>query len=301
MKISRRRPGTSAWQDLRIGVATASNFEKILTPAKLAFSSQAEKYAMQLLAEEHLGMKLDDAVSSSSMTRGDVLEKKALGLYRLQHDDVELRRIGFVTRDDGRVGCSPDHFVNDDGMLEIKSPEPVQHVAYLIDSKGIGYVLQVQGGLWLCEKDYCDTMSYHPDMPPALVRQGVTRRRSPRSPQPSIASSRSRKISRLGCTSSGCSPATWPRRPPSSDERLMRILVDARYARYLKAELVLLVAKIGRDKAYREEEDEIAASPTCPTEMLDDTATGDVLIVIDEPDPADARVFALPEPLKAAS
>lgn len=172
MKIYDVIQGTSAWQDLRVGVATASNFEKILTPAKLAFSSQADAYAMQLLAEEHLGMKLDKAVGSSSMDRGDVLEKKALGLYRLQHDDVELRRIGFVTRDDGKVGCSPDHFVDDEGMLEIKCPEPTQHVAYLIDSTGIGYVLQVQGGLWLCEKDYCDTMSYHPDMPPALVRKG---------------------------------------------------------------------------------------------------------------------------------
>lgn len=172
MKIYDVIQGTSAWQDLRVGVATASNFERILTPAKLAFSSQAEGYALQLLAEEHLGMKLDKALGSASVSRGDVLEKKALGLYRLQHDDAELRRIGFVTRDDGKVGCSPDHFVDANGMLEIKCPEPVQHVEYLVDSKGIGYNLQVQGGLWLCEKDYCDTMSYHPDMPPALVRQG---------------------------------------------------------------------------------------------------------------------------------
>jgi hypothetical protein len=29
----------------------------------------------------------------------------------------------------------------------------------------------VQGQLWLCEREWSDTLSYHPDFPPALVRQ----------------------------------------------------------------------------------------------------------------------------------
>lgn len=81
----------------------------------------------------------------------------------------------------------------------------------------------------------------------------------------------------------------------------MRILVDARYARYLKAELVLLVAKIGRDKAYREVNDEISRFASVPAELLDENAIGDVLIVIDEPSPAGADVIPLPERLKVAS
>lgn len=163
--------GTSAWAELRIGIPTASAFDEILTPAKLEFSKSADKYAARLIAEEHLGLALDDALSSTSIVRGQIFEKRALGLYGLKHDDAELTPVGFVMRDDRRVGCSPDHFVGANGLLEIKVPEPARHVAYLLDKEGIGYRLQVQGQLWLCEREWCDTLSYHPDMPTALVRQ----------------------------------------------------------------------------------------------------------------------------------
>jgi hypothetical protein len=50
---------------------------------------------MRLIAEEHLGYKLDKGVASTSITRGEVLEKKALGFYRLQsEDDACSRRSG---------------------------------------------------------------------------------------------------------------------------------------------------------------------------------------------------------------
>lgn len=163
--------GTSAWADLRIGIPTASAFDAILTPTKLELSKSADKYACRLIAEEHLRLPLDSALGSTSVVRGQVFEKKALGLYELKRDEAELTPIGFVMRDDRRVGCSPDHFVGKNGLLEIKVPEPETHIAYLLDEQGIGYRLQVQGQIWLCEREWCDTLSYHPDMPPALVRQ----------------------------------------------------------------------------------------------------------------------------------
>jgi hypothetical protein len=48
-------------------------------------------------------------------------------------------------REDGRVGCSPDGFIGDDGILEIKCPKPENHIGYLLDVEGIGYRCQVQG------------------------------------------------------------------------------------------------------------------------------------------------------------
>lgn len=163
--------GTSAWADLRLGIPTASAFDEILTPSKLELSKSADKYATRLIAEEYLRLPLDGALSSTSVVRGQVFEKKALSLYELLRDDAELAPVGFVMRDDRRVGCSPDHFVGTNGLLEIKVPEPATHVAYLLDEQGIGYRLQVQGQIWICEREWCDTLSYHPDMPPALVRQ----------------------------------------------------------------------------------------------------------------------------------
>ncbi len=162
--------GTSEWTALRIGIPTASAFDSILTEKKLELSAKATAYAHKLIAEEHLGMKLDDALAGTSIVRGQVFEKKAVDFYELRQE-VDTTPIGFVMRDDRRVGCSPDRFVGTDGLLEIKVPEPHTHIGYLLDEKGIGYRLQVQGQLWLCEREWSDTLSFHPDFPPALVRQ----------------------------------------------------------------------------------------------------------------------------------
>jgi hypothetical protein len=61
--------------------------------------------------------------------------------------------------------------VGTDGLLEIKVPKPKNHIGYLLDEQGIGYRAQVQGQLWIAERAWVDTISYHPDMPIALVRQ----------------------------------------------------------------------------------------------------------------------------------
>jgi hypothetical protein len=162
--------GTTEWAMLRVGIATASNFDKIITPKTLKPSSQADGYAHRLIAEQALGYPLDNA-TSGFMERGKDMEKRALAYYGMQRDTDELKPIGFVSRDDRRVGCSPDHFVDGDGLLEIKVPAAHTHIAYLLDEKGIDYKCQVQGQLWFCERDWCDTLSWHPEMPAALVRQ----------------------------------------------------------------------------------------------------------------------------------
>lgn len=162
-------PGSAEWVTARLGVPTASCFERILTPVKLEFSKGAEKYALELLAEQALGVPLDDA-SSGMMLRGSVMEREAVSYYDLLHD-VDSIAAGFCLRDDRAAGCSPDRFVGDAGLLEIKCPAADTHLAYLLDADGIGYRLQVQGQLWVCGREWNDTLSYHPTLPKALVRQ----------------------------------------------------------------------------------------------------------------------------------
>src|SRR5262249_28007687 len=45
-------------------------------------------------------------------------------------------------------------------------------VGYLLDADAIGYRAQVQGQLWIAEREWVDTLSYNPEMPNALVRVG---------------------------------------------------------------------------------------------------------------------------------
>lgn len=161
--------GTTEWAMLRLGIPTASAFDKIITPKTLKPSSSAEDYAHRLIAEQILGIPLDDA-TSGAMQRGNILERKAVEFYELTRE-VDSTPIGFILRDDKRVGCSPDRLVGSDGLLEIKTPLAHTHVGYLLDEQGIGYRLQVQGQLWISEREWSDTLSYNPEMPTALVRQ----------------------------------------------------------------------------------------------------------------------------------
>jgi hypothetical protein len=82
-----------------------------------------------------------------------------------------VEQVGFCTLDDGTFGCSPDSLVGDDGMLEIKCPSPAVHVGYLLGDKlPTTYRAQVQSQLFVTGRAWCDFLSYHPDLPPLLVR-----------------------------------------------------------------------------------------------------------------------------------
>lgn len=160
--------GSPEWQMARLGLPTASKFSEIITPKTMKPSASAEKYAWALIAEQLLGVPTEGG-SSGFTQRGNIVEEKARAFYELKKD-VDVKQVGFVLRADGRVGGSPDGFVGDDGIIEIKCPKPENHIGYLLDSEGIGYRAQVQGLLWLTGRKWVDTISYHPDMPAAIVR-----------------------------------------------------------------------------------------------------------------------------------
>src|SRR5687767_15307495 len=106
--------GSPEWQEGRVGIPTCSGYEKILTPAKLQPSTQAVPYRNQLLAEWLLGHHIEFNESNGYMDRGSRMEDEARAFYELQYD-VECQRVGFVLREDGRTGGSPDSLVLDDG------------------------------------------------------------------------------------------------------------------------------------------------------------------------------------------
>jgi len=170
MKLYPVEQGSPAWVLAKVGVPSSSSFDKILTPKTLKYSESAAKYAWTLIAEQLLNAPLDDSLASGFIARGKSMEAEALGWYELT-ENVDTVPGGFCVRDDRKAGASPDFFVGNDGVGEIKCPSAEIHIGYLLDDKGIGYRTQVQGQLWVCEREFCDTLSYHPAMPKALVRQ----------------------------------------------------------------------------------------------------------------------------------
>jgi hypothetical protein len=170
MKVHDCQQGTTEWLYLRAGIPTASEFENILT-RKGSKSESRERYKLTLLAERLMEHPCQEFVSNW-MQRGKDEEARAAAFYEFQRE-AKIVRVGFITDDDETRGCSPDGLVGADGLVEIKSPSEWVHVGYLMRSGKAydKYMVQVQGQLLICEdRQWVDVMSYHPEMPEALIR-----------------------------------------------------------------------------------------------------------------------------------
>lgn len=162
--------GSDAWMDLHLSVPTASRFGRLITPKTRKISSQVHSVACELAAEWMVGGTVDP-VMTQFMQRGLKLEKQALAWYAFDRD-VEVQPVGFVTLDDGSAGCSPDGLIGHDGGVEIKCPSPVAQVEHLTDTEEFTnqYRAQVQGGMWICDRQWWDLVSWHPSIPAVIVR-----------------------------------------------------------------------------------------------------------------------------------
>jgi hypothetical protein len=163
--------GTAAWFALRLGKPTASCFDQIVTPVRCDLSKSAYKYALKLCAERLLNVPMDSIEQSEWMMRGQELEPDAVRQYEFA-EDVTTHKVGFITDDEGTMGCSPDRIVLADRRigLEVKCPSPEVHLSYLLNGVAAEYKPQVQGQLLIAEFDFVDFYSYEPRMPAVKIR-----------------------------------------------------------------------------------------------------------------------------------
>lgn len=167
MRIIDCEQGSPEWFAARLGKPTASEFDKIITAGGKA-STQADGLMHKLLAELITG-KPAVFTESDWMKRGKEFEAEARDFLAFQ-TDTEIRQIGFVTTDCGSFGCSPDGMYAEGGC-ELKCPSPAVHVSYLLAGRlPSEYVPQVQGSMLVTGAPWWDFVSYHPDMPPLILR-----------------------------------------------------------------------------------------------------------------------------------
>lgn len=159
--------GSPEWFAARLGIPTASQFDRILTPKTRKPAAGAETYLHELLAEWLTGVP-SGPEQRGFMERGSEMEEWAVGWYEFTRE-VSVRRVGTVLRDDRLVAGSPDALVGDDGGLEIKCPSASQHIANLLDGRE-RYYAQAQGCLLLTGRRWWDVLSYHPEIPAHVVR-----------------------------------------------------------------------------------------------------------------------------------
>lgn len=169
--VTQRSP---EWYALRLGKPTASEFSRIVT-SDGDRSKSASGYAIQLAAELFAGKPLEAWEGNQWTERGRDLEDEAIARYEFQ-SDLETRPVGFVTDDAGMVGASPDRLVGDDGLLEIKCLSAGRHIAAILYFERNGhcppdYVQQTQGQILVCQRQWCDLVFYHPELPMLVLRR----------------------------------------------------------------------------------------------------------------------------------
>ena len=169
MRIETVEQGSEAWERLRKGRPTASNFVKFLTPRglRLSQSDTANRYACQLAAERK-GVENPPRLITVAMENGIELEPEAVEAYENRTGNA-CEKVGFVFPDETTDwGCSPDRIVfekgtRETGLLEVKCPEAETLIFYLADGAVPGnYFLQVQAQLWITGLPWCDFFAWHP-------------------------------------------------------------------------------------------------------------------------------------------
>lgn len=153
--------GSDEWLALRLGKLTASRFKDVLTKGRGdAPSKTRQAYMMQLVAER-LTNQPQDSFSSKAMEWGNECEPRACAAYELKHD-IDVKHCAFIEHDIN-VGVSPDGLVGSNGLLEIKCPNTVTQIQRVLKGEfPKEYMSQVQGQLWVSERDWCDFVSFDP-------------------------------------------------------------------------------------------------------------------------------------------
>lgn len=155
--------GSEEWFQARMGIPTASEFSTILAVKKEPKDKKTRTAYMRKLAGEVVTGLPMESYSNSDMQRGKDMEDEARDLYALL-SNVDPMRVGFI-RNRG-AGCSPDSLINENGGLEIKSA--LAHIQ--IERMEVGELpsehrAQVQGNIWLAEREWWDFASYCPRLP----------------------------------------------------------------------------------------------------------------------------------------
>lgn len=155
--------GTPEWFAARLGLPTASEFKTILAVKKEAKDKATRRKYMHTLIGEILTGEIVESYTNANMDRGKVMEDEARSLYAMMKD-ADPVRVGFIRN--GQKGASPDSLLDANAGLEIKTAVPhIQIDRILRDELPPEHRAQVQGNLWVAEREWWDFVSYWPKLP----------------------------------------------------------------------------------------------------------------------------------------
>jgi putative phage-type endonuclease len=163
------------WHQIRLGKIGGTDAEALLVKGKSnsGLGSGAMTILYKKLYETITGLAADEEkFLSYAMQRGMDLEPYAIKEYEAIKM-VEVKAIGYVSFAEF-FGYSPDGFVDDDGLIEVKCPQGPEYMRMISGGEiQSGYMAQMQWGMLLTGRDWCDFVVYNPELKqkPILIQR----------------------------------------------------------------------------------------------------------------------------------
>lgn len=169
MIISPHPQRSDEWFQERLGLPTASEFDKVITTKGEPSASQ-KKYLDELVGEKVTGRPAYRFVSWK-MKEATEREPEARKCY-LETTGNLVYEVGLCYKDENKMfGCSPDGLIDPDGGFETKDAEPHIQIARRREKwTGMEHFQQVQGGMFICERKWWDLQSYCEGTKPIIIR-----------------------------------------------------------------------------------------------------------------------------------
>ena len=166
MKIIDAVQGTPEWLAARAGRVTASMISNVLMKPETA---GFRDYQAQLVAEILTGKPQGSDYTNVHMQYGTETEPLARSAYEAE-TGFSVNEVGLCIHPTiERAGASPDGLVGNSGLTEIKCPKVATHLAYML--AGVvpsGYKNQMMWQMACTGRDWCDFVSFRPDLPEHL-------------------------------------------------------------------------------------------------------------------------------------
>lgn len=164
------RQWSDEWYQIRFGRIGSSEAAPLLVNGKgdggigAGMRTLIYKKAAELLTAG----PVDSDYTSPAMERGIEMEPLARQRYA-EEKFCSVQQVGYISLGD-HAGYSPDGLIGEDGLIELKCPGSVEYVRFF-DTQEIdaSHLAQMQWGLFVSGRQWCDYVVYNPDFRPDMV------------------------------------------------------------------------------------------------------------------------------------
>jgi len=160
--------GSVEWLYQRVGKCTGSQFADVMAVRKDGKEAAPRyNYKMELVVERLTGQPAERWVSKY-MEWGTMNEPSARMEYEARTGSMVEPHEFMDHPEIANCGGSVDGTIDDDGIIEIKCPTTFNHLETFLNGMPEDHIPQVQGYLWVTNRQWCDFISYDPRLPEHL-------------------------------------------------------------------------------------------------------------------------------------